>query len=80
MCMVYPSGHSHLKATENLGICTSRGSHAIKDGQNALTIFDTVVRNFTIWNMASGHKRKSPDARSRTSANVKNYNKKILTC
>jgi hypothetical protein len=54
MCMVNPSGHGHIVATENLGICTSRGSHAVTS-QNTLMICDTVGWNFTIWNMASGH-------------------------
>ena len=54
MCMVYPSGHGHIVATENLGICNSRGSHAVAS-QNTLMICDTVGWNSTIWNMASGH-------------------------
>jgi hypothetical protein len=34
MCMVYPSGHGHIVATENLGICTSRGSHAVNQPEH----------------------------------------------
>ena len=42
-CMVYPSDHCHIVATENLGICTIRGSHAVQDSQSTLMICDTVV-------------------------------------
>jgi hypothetical protein len=34
ICMVYPSGHGHIVTTENLGICTSRGSHTAKQPEH----------------------------------------------